>query len=94
MNCIYEDPSRKVWGAYIGNRLACISPDSKMLQTYLLLDAPSPKVYDIQEGDNERLFITTYEHFLWKVSTHKDFIHRHKCFLRQTLVFRAIDTSV
>lgn len=72
MNCIYEDRSHNLWIAYVGNRLACISPESKTARTHILPDAPSPKVYDIEEDTGGRLFISTHEHFLCKDGQHEE----------------------
>lgn len=74
MNCIYEDRFHNLWIAYIGNRLACISPESKTAHTHILPNAPSPKVYDIEEDGKGRLFISTHEHFLLKDSLHEELI--------------------
>lgn len=58
INCIYEDHSHRLWIAYLGNHLACISPESKTMEVYNLPPAPSPKVYDIEEDKEGRLFIS------------------------------------
>lgn len=66
INCIYEDHSHRLWIAYLGNYLACISPESKTTEVYNLPPAPSPKVYDIEEDKEGRLFISTHNHLLYK----------------------------
>lgn len=73
LNCIYEDRSHRLWIAYLGNHLACISPRSKTAEIYDLPPAPSPKVYNIEEDGEGRLFISTHEHFLWKDNHHTEF---------------------
>ena len=72
-NCIYEDHSHNLWVAYLGNHLACISPDSKTAKIHHLPPAPSPKVYDIEEDKDGRLFISTHEYCLWKNKEHAEF---------------------
>ena len=74
INCIYEDHSHRLWIAYLGNHLACISPESKTMEVYNLPPAPSPKVYDIEEDKEGRLFISTHDHFLYKTPSSSQFI--------------------
>lgn len=44
------------------------------MEVYNLPPAPSPKVYDIEEDKEGRLFISTHDHFLYKTPSSSQFI--------------------
>lgn len=74
VNCIYEDRLHNVWISFLGNRLACISPEKQQVTTYTMPYAPFPKVYGMAEDDKNNLFILTFNDVLMKPEGSSDFI--------------------
>lgn len=74
VNCIYEDRMHNVWISFLGNRLACISPEKRQATTYMMPYTPFPKVYGMAEDDNRNLFILAFDNVLMKPEGSGDFV--------------------
>lgn len=63
---IFQDRANQIWVGLSSNKMACISPDGKRVETYQLPIDSRHNIYGIEEDHLGRMFIaTTSNVFLW-----------------------------